>query len=169
MDPDVNGVALAVFIFLFALVTGLGFVASGWKRAEDPENLDEWGLGGRKFGSWVTWFLVGGDLYTAYTFVAVPALMFGVGALLGGFLLNVMPCVFPILSLKALSLARAGESETASKTSLEDISSGRRGGLRSHRGEGGRTRDQLYAEAAKANIKGRSRMTKAQLERAVGR
>ena len=65
--------------------------------------------------------------------------------------------------------ARAGESETASKTSLEDISSGRRGGLRSHRGEGGRTRDQLYAEAAKANIKGRSRMTKAQLEQAVGR
>ena len=50
--------------------------------------------------------------------------------------------------------ARAGESETASKTSLEDISSGRRGGLRSHQGEGGRTRDQLYAEAAKANIKG---------------
>ena len=65
--------------------------------------------------------------------------------------------------------ARAGESETASRTSLDDISPERRGGLRSHRGEGGRTYAQLYAEAAKANIKGRSKMTKAELERAVGR
>ena len=65
--------------------------------------------------------------------------------------------------------ARAGESKTASKTSLDDISSGRRGGLRSHQGEGGRTRDQLYAEAVKANVKGRSKMTKAELERVVGR
>jgi hypothetical protein len=65
--------------------------------------------------------------------------------------------------------ARAGESETASRTSTEDISSGRRGGLRSHSGAGGRTRDQLYAEARKRNIKGRSTMTKAQLERALDR
>jgi hypothetical protein len=65
--------------------------------------------------------------------------------------------------------ARAGESETASKTSLEDISPERRGGLRSHSGEGGRTYAQLYAEAAKAKIKGRSTMNKAELERAVGR
>ena len=65
--------------------------------------------------------------------------------------------------------ARAGESETASRTSLEDISPERRGGLRSHSGEGGRTYAQLYAEAAKANIKGRSKMTKAELARAVGR
>jgi hypothetical protein len=65
--------------------------------------------------------------------------------------------------------ARAGETETASRTSLDDISSGRRGGLRSHSGEGGRTYAQLYAEAAKANIKGRSKMSKAELERAVGR
>jgi len=64
--------------------------------------------------------------------------------------------------------ARAGESRTSSRTSTEDISSGRRGGLRSHRGAGGRTRDQLYAEARKKNIKGRSKMNKAQLERAVG-
>jgi hypothetical protein len=63
--------------------------------------------------------------------------------------------------------ARAGESETASRTSTEDISSGRRGGLRSHSGSGGRTRDQLYAEARKRNIKGRSSMTKSQLERAL--
>jgi hypothetical protein len=65
--------------------------------------------------------------------------------------------------------ARAGESETASKTSLDDISPERRGGLRSHLGEGGRTFAQLYAEAAKAKLKGRSKMTKAELERAVGR
>jgi hypothetical protein len=65
--------------------------------------------------------------------------------------------------------ARAGESETSSKTSTEDISSGRRGGLRSHRGSGGRTRDQLYEEARRRNVKGRSTMTKAQLERAVRR
>jgi hypothetical protein len=65
--------------------------------------------------------------------------------------------------------ARAGEAETASRTSTEDISSGRRGGLRSHRGPGGRTRDQLYEEAKHKHIKGRSKMTKAELERAVGR
>ena len=65
--------------------------------------------------------------------------------------------------------ARAGESRTSSRTSTEDISSGRRGGLRSHRGEGGPTRDQLYAEARRRNIKGRSKMTKAELKRAVGR
>ncbi len=65
--------------------------------------------------------------------------------------------------------ARAGESKTASRTSTDDISSGRRGGLRSHRGRGGRTRDQLYEEARRQNIKGRSKMNKAQLERAVGR
>ena len=63
--------------------------------------------------------------------------------------------------------ARAGESRQASRTSLDDISSGRRGGLRSHRGPGGRTRDQLYEEARRRGIKGRSRMTKEQLERAV--
>ncbi len=64
--------------------------------------------------------------------------------------------------------ARAGESRQASRTSLEDISSGRRGGLRSHRGPGGRTRDQLYEEARRKGVKGRSKMNKAQLERAVG-
>jgi hypothetical protein len=65
--------------------------------------------------------------------------------------------------------ARAGEAKTASRTSTEDISSGRRGGLRSHRGPGGRTRDQLYEEAKHKNVPGRSKMTKAELERAVGR
>ena len=65
--------------------------------------------------------------------------------------------------------ARAGEAREASRTTTDDISSGRRGGLRSHRGPGGRTRDQLYNEAREKNIQGRSRMTKAELERAVGR
>jgi hypothetical protein len=65
--------------------------------------------------------------------------------------------------------ARAGEAKQASRTSTDDISSGRRGGLRSHRGPGGRTRGQLYNEAREKNIRGRSKMTKAELERAVGR
>ncbi|GAB3866884.1 hypothetical protein GCM10028801_39720 [Nocardioides maradonensis] len=65
--------------------------------------------------------------------------------------------------------ARHGESRQKSRTSTDDISSGRRGGLRSHRGAGGRTRDQLYEEARRKNVKGRSKMNKAELERAVGR
>jgi hypothetical protein len=65
--------------------------------------------------------------------------------------------------------ARAGEAETASRSSVDDISSGRRGGLRSHRGPGGRTKEQLYNEAKHKGIKGRSKMTKRELEEAVGR
>jgi SSS family solute:Na+ symporter len=60
----------------------LGFVAARWKRG-DLQLLDEWGLGGRRFGTVITWFLLGGDLFTAYTFIAVPALVFAIGA--GGF------------------------------------------------------------------------------------
>lgn len=65
--------------------------------------------------------------------------------------------------------ARSGESKQASRTSTQDISSGRRGGLRSHEGPGGRTRDQLYQEARRKGVEGRSKMSKAQLARAVGR
>jgi hypothetical protein len=65
--------------------------------------------------------------------------------------------------------ARAGEARTASRTSVEDISSGRRGGLRSHNGPGGRTKEQLYNEAKERGVEGRSRMNKAQLERAIAR
>ncbi|HEX2668343.1 MAG TPA: sodium:solute symporter, partial [Gammaproteobacteria bacterium] len=75
-----NWPALTVFVLLFALVTVLGFVAARW-RAADLNHIDEWGLGGRRFGTIVTWFLLGGDLYTAYTFIAVPALVFGAGAI----------------------------------------------------------------------------------------
>ena len=65
--------------------------------------------------------------------------------------------------------ARSGESRTASRSSVRDMSSSRRGGLRSHRGPGGRTKEQLYNEARRKNIAGRSKMNKRQLERAVGR
>ena len=65
--------------------------------------------------------------------------------------------------------ARSGEAKQASRSSTDDISSGRRGGLRSHKGPGGRTRDQLYEEAKDKNIKGRSKMSKKELQRAVGR
>ena len=65
--------------------------------------------------------------------------------------------------------ARSGEARTSSKLSREDISSGRRGGLRSHRkAPRGRTRDQLYEEAKERNIRGRSKMSKAELQRALG-
>ena len=76
---NVNWTALIIFMALFALITWLGFAAANWRRG-DLDLLDEWGLGGRRFGTIVTWFLIGGDLYTAYTFIAVPALAFGAGA-----------------------------------------------------------------------------------------
>jgi SSS family solute:Na+ symporter len=75
-----NWIALTVFVILFGLVTVLGFIAARWRQA-DLDHLNEWGLGGRRFGTVVTWFLLGGDLYTAYTFIAVPALVFGAGAI----------------------------------------------------------------------------------------
>lgn len=89
---------LIVFSALFLLVTVMGFVAARWQKGETLDHLDEWGLGGRKFGSWITWFLVGGDLYTAYTFVAVPALMFGAGAM-GFFALPYTVILYPIVFL----------------------------------------------------------------------
>ena len=76
---DVNWIALSIFVLLFGLITWLGFAAARWRKG-DLDLLHEWGLGGRRFGTVVTWFLVGGDVYTAYTFIAVPALAFGAGA-----------------------------------------------------------------------------------------
>ena len=93
----VNGVALTVLILLFALVTGMGFWATRWRRADSMESLDEWGLGGRRFGTWVTWFLLGGDLYTAYTFVAVPAAMFALGSVSGFFAVPYTIVLYPII------------------------------------------------------------------------
>jgi SSS family solute:Na+ symporter len=94
---------LIIFTTLFLLVTVLGFFAAKWKAGSTLDHLDEWGLGGRKFGSWITWFLLGGDLYTAYTFVAVPALVFGAGAL-GFYALPYTILVYPIVLLPALRM-----------------------------------------------------------------
>ena len=77
--PQLNWTALIIFVLLFGFITWLGFAAARWRRG-DLDQLHEWGLGGRRFGTVITWFLVGGDVYTAYTFIAVPALAFGQGA-----------------------------------------------------------------------------------------
>ena len=102
---NINWEALGVFAFFFVLVTVLGFVASRWQPAaksasgaKGESNLDEWGLGGRNFGTWITWFLVGGDFYTAYTIIAVPALVYAVGAY-GFFALPYTILVYPIVFL----------------------------------------------------------------------
>ena len=97
MEFEADAVAITVFCLLFLLVTVLGFVAARWKRG-DLALLDEWGLGGRRFGTVITWFLLGGDLFTAYTFIAVPALVWAVGG--GGFFaLPYTIIVFPLVFL----------------------------------------------------------------------
>src|SRR5690242_18427919 len=97
-----NWVAIVVFILLFSFVTILGFVAAHWRKG-DLDLLHEWGLGGRRFGTFVTWFLLGGDIYTAYTFVAVPALLFGAGAL-GFYALPYTVVLYPLVFLPVLRL-----------------------------------------------------------------
>ncbi|MGX7823834.1 monocarboxylate uptake permease MctP [Actinokineospora sp. 24-640] len=94
---------LIIFALLFGVVTVMGFVAAKWRSGGTLEHLDEWGLGGRKFGSWITWFLIGGDLYTAYTFVAVPALMFSAGAM-GFFALPYTVVVYPLVFMPLLRM-----------------------------------------------------------------
>ncbi|RPF36137.1 monocarboxylate uptake permease MctP [Streptomyces sp. TLI_185] len=96
MNDGVNGVALGVFIFFFLAVTVMGFLAARWRKAENEQSLDEWGLGGRSFGTWITWFLLGGDLYTAYTFVAVPAAIYAAGAA-GFFAVPYTILVYPLI------------------------------------------------------------------------
>ena len=88
-----NMTATVIFVLLFAGVAWLGFYAANWRKG-DMALLDEWGLGGRRFGTVVTWFLLGGDLYTAYTFVAIPALVFGAGAV-GFFALPYTILIYP--------------------------------------------------------------------------
>src|SRR5512139_1992087 len=88
---------------LFLLVSVLGFVASRWRRPDDLAHLDEWGLGGRNFGGWVTWFLIGGDLYTAYTFVAVPALLYAAGGF-GFFAMPYTVVTYPLVFLALIRL-----------------------------------------------------------------
>jgi SSS family solute:Na+ symporter len=94
---SLNLPATAVFVALFLFITWVGFVAARWRKA-DLNLLHEWGLGGRRFGTVVTWFLLGGDLYTAYTFIAVPALVFGAGAV-GFFAVPYTIMIYPILYL----------------------------------------------------------------------
>src|ERR1700757_448465 len=96
MTNEINVTALSVFVFFFALVTVMGFIAARWKKPKTLAHLDEWGLGGRQFGTWITWFLVGGDFYTAYTVIAVPALVYSVGAY-GFFALPYTIIVYPIV------------------------------------------------------------------------
>lgn len=91
-----NWEAFIVFIIFFLFVTVLGFWAARWRRG-NLNDLQEWGLAGRRFGTVVTWFLLGGDLYTAYTFIAVPAAMFGLGALNGFFAVPYTILVYPII------------------------------------------------------------------------
>src|SRR6201992_2023572 len=74
-------IALAFFGVFFLFVTVAGFWAARWRRpAAGMHSLEEWGLAGRSFGTWITWFLIGGDLYTAYTIIAVSAALYGGGA-----------------------------------------------------------------------------------------
>ncbi len=96
MNADINWVALSIFTFFFLLVTVLGFMAARWRRVGELDNLDEWGLGGRGFGTFVAWFLIGGDLYTAYTFIAVPALLYA-GSVVGFFAVPYTIIVYPII------------------------------------------------------------------------
>ena len=92
-----NWTAIIVFVLLFGAVTIIGFAAAHWRRG-DLDVLDEWGLAGRRLGTVVVWFLLGGDVYTAYTFIAVPALVFGAGAI-GFFALPYTIIVYPLVFL----------------------------------------------------------------------
>jgi len=94
---EINWTALIVFVLLFAFITWLGFAAARWRQG-DLDLLHEWGLGGRRFGTIITWFLIGGDVYTAYTFIAVPALAFGAGAI-AFFAVPYAILIYPILFL----------------------------------------------------------------------
>jgi SSS family solute:Na+ symporter len=94
---DVNWIALSIFVVLFAFISWLGFAAAHWRKG-NLEQLHEWGLGGRRFGTVITWFLVGGDVYTAYTFIAVPALAFGQGAV-AFFAVPYTIIIYPLLFL----------------------------------------------------------------------
>ncbi|MFJ1752290.1 monocarboxylate uptake permease MctP [Kitasatospora sp. NPDC088134] len=94
----VDWTALTVFLLFFALVSVMGFLAARWRKADDAQHLHEWGLGGRSFGTWITWFLLGGDLYTAYTFIAVPAAIYATGAM-GFFAVPYTIIAYPLVFL----------------------------------------------------------------------
>src|ERR1700748_2663933 len=92
---NVNVTTFTIVLVLFRIWTAGGFGAAYWRRPENMKHLNEWGLAGRGFGTFITWFLLGGDLYTAYTFIAVPALVFGLGSI-GFFAVSYSIMAFPI-------------------------------------------------------------------------
>ncbi len=92
---NVNTVVFTIVLVLFVVVTVVGFLAARWRRPPVMAHLNEWGLAGRGFGTFITWFLLGGDLYTAYTFIAVPALVFGSGSI-GFFAVSYTIMAYPI-------------------------------------------------------------------------
>lgn len=94
---NINGVALVVVIIIFISVTVMGFLAARWRRPTNLASLHEWGLGGKSFGTITTWFLLGGDLYTAYTFIAVPAAMWATGAVSGFFAVPYTIVLYPVI------------------------------------------------------------------------
>jgi solute:Na+ symporter, SSS family len=95
-------IELVILIVAFAIVTCIGFAAHRWRRA-DLDSLHQWSLGGRNYGSWISWFLLGGDLYTAYTFVAVPALLYGAGAI-GFYAIPYVAIEYPLVFLILIRL-----------------------------------------------------------------
>src|SRR5437763_2612643 len=101
MGSHLTEIVIATLLFL--IVSGMGFWAARWRRPTDMAHLNEWGLGGRSFGGWVTWFLIGGDLYTAYTFVAVPALLFATGSV-GFFAVPYTVMTYPLVFLALIRL-----------------------------------------------------------------
>src|SRR5438876_10830610 len=93
--PKIDALEVSIFIFFFVLITVIGFVAARWRRG-NLNSIHEWGLAGRRFGTIVTWFLLGGDLYTAYTFIAVPGAIFTQGAV-GFFAVPYTVLVYPLI------------------------------------------------------------------------
>src|SRR5271170_3034382 len=105
----IDKVPYLIVVMAFVVVTCMGFAAARWRPADDPMRLSEWGLGGRRFGTFVSWFLLGGDVYTAYTFIAVPALVYATGAA-GFYALSYTIMVFPLMFIfgpRLWSVARA--------------------------------------------------------------
>jgi solute:Na+ symporter, SSS family len=92
---NVNATTFTIVVILFLIVTGAGFAAARWRRADDMLQLNEWGLGGRGFSTFISWFLLGGDTFTAYTFIAVPALVFASGAI-GMYAVSYAAMAYPI-------------------------------------------------------------------------
>src|SRR6478609_5780759 len=150
MIDHVDGVVFGVFIFLFLVVTVLGFAAARWRRAKDLDTLDEWGLGGRGFGTFIAWFLIGGDIYTAYTFIAVPATLYA-GSAVGFFAVPYTIVVYPLIFL---FLPRPRPGHRADRHPRDDAlhraAAGRHAG--GARGDGHRHRQQQLVRQGPAAV-----------------